>query len=48
MSKLQNIKAVKEMIAGTHKTQTRKTFAMGSTKKELSEEDIEERFEDVV
>ena len=46
MSKLQNIKAVKEMMAGTHKTQTRKTFAMGSTKKELSEEDIEERFED--
>ena len=46
MSKLQNIKAIKEMMAGTHKTQTRKTFAMGSTKKELSEEDIEERFED--
>ena len=46
MSKLQNIKAIKEMMAGTHKTQTRKTFAMGTTKKELSEEDIEERFED--
>tara|TARA_R100000005_G_C4927663_1_gene158070 strand:+ start:220 stop:846 length:627 start_codon:yes stop_codon:yes gene_type:complete len=46
MSKLQNIKAVKEMLAGTHKMQSRKTFAMGTTKKEVSEEDIEERFED--
>ena len=46
MSKLQNIKAVKEMMAGTHKTQTRKTFAMGSTKKEIADDDIEERFED--
>ena len=45
-NKLQNIKAVKEMIAGTHKTQTRKTFAMGSTKKEIADEDIEQRFDD--
>jgi hypothetical protein len=46
MSKLQNIKAVKELIAGTHKTQTRKTFAMGSTKKEIADKDIEQRFDD--
>ena len=45
-NKLQNIKAVKEMMAGTHKTQTRKTFAMGSTKKEIADEDIEQRFDD--
>ena len=25
-SKLQNVKAVKELLAGTHKTQTNKTF----------------------
>tara|TARA_A100001201_G_scaffold100682_1_gene86525 strand:- start:1056 stop:1682 length:627 start_codon:yes stop_codon:yes gene_type:complete len=46
MSKLQNVRAVKEMLSGTHKTQTRKTFAMGVTKKEIAEDDIEERFED--
>ena len=46
MSKLQNIKAVKDLLAGTHKTQTRKSFAMGVTKQKVSEEDIEERFED--
>ena len=44
-NKLQNIKAVKELLAGTHKTQTKKMFAMGSQKKEVSEEDIIERFE---
>jgi len=46
MSKLQNIKAVKEMMAGTHRTQTRKTFAMSSKKQEVTEEDIIEKFED--
>jgi len=46
MSKLQNIKAVKQLIAGTHKTQTKKMFAMGSTKQQVSEDDIIERFED--
>ena len=45
-NKLQNIKAVKEMMAGTHKTQTRKTFAMSSKKQEVLEKDIIERFED--
>ena len=44
-NKLQNIKAVKELLAGTHKTQTKKMFAMSSQKKEVSEEDIIERFE---
>lgn len=46
MSKLQNIKAVKEMMAGTHKTQTRKTFAMSSKKQQVAEKDIIEKFED--
>ena len=45
MSKLQNIKAVKDMLAGTHKTQTRKTFSIANTKKEVSDEDVIERFE---
>tara|TARA_R100000908_G_C3743682_1_gene139574 strand:+ start:201 stop:827 length:627 start_codon:yes stop_codon:yes gene_type:complete len=45
MSKLQNMKAVKQMMAGTHKSQTRKTFAMSSKKQEVAEEDILERFE---
>ena len=34
------------MMAGTHKTQTRKTFAMSSKKQEVTEEDIIEKFED--
>jgi len=46
MSKLQNIRAVKELLSGTHKTQTRKTFAMGTVKKQVSEDDIIEKFED--
>jgi len=45
MGKLQNVKAIKEMMAGTHKTQTRKSFAMGSSKQQVIEEDIIERFE---
>ena len=45
MSKLQNVKAIQEMMAGTHKTQTKKTFAMGSSKKEVTEKDIIEKFE---
>ena len=43
--KLQNIKAVKEMIAGTHKSQNRQSIYTGVTKKEISEDDIIERFE---
>ena len=34
------------MMAGTHKTQTRKTFAMTGKTNKVSEEDIIERFED--
>ena len=44
-NKLQNIKAVREMMSGTHKSQTKKTFHMGKAKQEVSEEDIIERFE---
>jgi hypothetical protein len=45
-NKLQNIKAVKQLLAGTHKSQTRKSIYTGSTKTEISESDIIERFED--
>ena len=44
-NKLQNIRAVKELIAGTHKTQTKKSISLSSTKKEVIEDDIIERFE---
>jgi hypothetical protein len=43
--KLQNIKAVKELLSGTHKTQTRKTFGFTGAKKQVTESDIIERFE---
>ena len=46
MSKLQNIKAVKEMLSGTHKMQNRQSIYTGVTKTEIPEEDIIERFED--
>ena len=46
MSKLQNIKAVKEMLAGTHRTQGRKSFSMADTKTKVLEENIIERDED--
>ena len=46
MSKLKNVKAVQEMISGTHKTQTRKSHYYGNTKTEIPEEDIIERFDD--
>ena len=45
-SKLQNIKAVNELLAGNHKSQTKKSIYTGSTKIEIPEEDIIERFED--
>jgi len=44
-SKLQNIKAVNELLAGTHKSQTRKSIYTGSTKTEIPEDDILERFD---
>ena len=45
MSKLQNIKAVKELLAGEHKSQSQKTFSMANNKKQVIEEDIIERDE---
>ena len=46
MAKLQNVKAIQEMLAGTHKSQTRQTHYYGKTSTEILEEDILERFED--
>tara|TARA_R100001509_G_C4836817_1_gene205164 strand:- start:142 stop:792 length:651 start_codon:yes stop_codon:yes gene_type:complete len=43
--KLQNIKAVKQMLAGTHKSQN-KTQIGYEGKKTIAEEDVLERFED--
>ena len=45
-NKLQNIKAVKELIAGTHKSQTKQSHYFGKTKTKLDEKDIIEKFED--
>jgi hypothetical protein len=45
-SKLQNIKAIKQMLAGEHKMQNRQSIYTGSTKTQIPEEDIIERFED--
>lgn len=44
-NKLQNVKAVKQMIAGEHRTQTRKSIYTGKTKKEIPQHDIIEKFE---
>ena len=35
MSKLQNIKAIKQLLAGEHRTQTRKSFSMVGSDKRL-------------
>ena len=45
-SKLQNVKAIKEMLSGTHKSQTRQSHYYGKTSVEIQEEDIIEKFED--
>ena len=45
-SKLQNVKAIKEMLSGTHKTQTRQTHYYGKICTEIAEEDIIEKFDD--
>jgi len=45
-NKLQNVKAVKQMIAGTHRTQTKKSIYTGKTKSKISKKDIIETFED--
>ncbi len=44
-NKLQNIKAIKQLLTGEHKSQRRKSTYFGKTKKETKEEDILERFE---
>ena len=44
-SKLQNVKAIKEMLAGRHKTQSRKTFGF-TKKKEILDKDILEKSKD--
>ena len=44
-NKLQNVKAVKQMLAGTHRTQTKKSIYTGKTKVEIPESDIIEKFE---
>jgi hypothetical protein len=41
--KLQNIKAVNQLLQGNHKSQTRKSVYTGKTTKEILEEDILER-----
>ena len=45
-SKLKNIKAIQDMLQGTHKSQTRQSHYYGTTKTEIPEEDIIEKFED--
>ena len=45
-NKLQNIKAVKQMLSGAHKSQNRQSIYTGVTKTEIPENDIIERFED--
>ena len=45
-NKLQNIKAVKELLTGQHKSQTKKSTYFGKTDTEISEKDILEKFED--
>jgi len=42
--KLQNIKAVNELLAGNHKSQTRKSIYTGSTKTVIPEDEVIERF----
>jgi len=45
-NKLQNVNAVKQMLVGEHRTQTKKSIYTGKTKKEIPEQDIIEKFED--
>ena len=44
-NKLQNVKAVKQMLRGEHRTQTKKSIYTGKSKKEISESDIIEKFD---
>jgi hypothetical protein len=45
-NKLQNIKAIKQMLNGEHKFQTKQSHYFGKTKTEIPKEDILEKFED--
>ena len=45
MNSLKNVKAIQDMLSGTHKSQTRQTHYYGNTKTEIPEEDILEKFE---
>jgi len=45
-NKLQNVNAVKQMLVGEHRTQTKNSVYTGKTKKETPEQDIIEKFED--
>ena len=44
-NKLQNVKAVKQMLSGEHRTQTRKSIYTGKSKKTISDLDVLEKFE---
>ena len=44
-NKLQNVKAVKQMLAGEHRTQTKKSIYTGKTKSKISKSDVIETFE---
>ena len=44
-NKLQNIKAIKQMLTGEHKSQRRTSTYFGSTKVDIKEEEVLERFE---
>jgi len=44
-NKLQNVKAIKQLLEGSHKSQTRKSTYLGKLDSEISEENIIERFE---
>jgi|TARA_R110000851_G_scaffold264464_3_gene417016 hypothetical protein len=44
-NKLQNVKAVKQMLSGEHRTQTRKSIYTGKSKKEILDADVLEKFE---
>ena len=46
MSKLQNIKAIQNMLSGTHKSQTRQVHYYGKTSNNIIEENIIEKDED--
>tara|TARA_B100001094_G_scaffold322498_1_gene371929 strand:+ start:1750 stop:2415 length:666 start_codon:yes stop_codon:yes gene_type:complete len=45
-SKLRNVKAIQDMLSGTHKSQTRQSHYYGKTSTEIPKEDILETFED--